>query len=543
MNSDPASSWPQTEQPDQMVSMTGMDFSSLLDLGDFNDVDLSQYPGGLDQDQSQTVQQPPNTPYNAGMQSSHSAYDFAAEHYQIPMDISQEAQTQPNSHNGSNTDLHGYGMNAAQQNWDGQLGQTSQQFQEPVYMPRHQIPPTPNSYEMHGGDMARFMPHQQQRQMDPETQAYLQQAYQMKKDSFTPLVSPAVTPQDSQFQTLSEYAVPGAYFSPLTSPALLAQNAAREQRRPASRQTQPSTAGSSVATSPVNANFDFDMATMGSMALPEPARRSKRKTQAPRSTGPTGRVRQSPIVKPLKRKSATLSSAIPPKELESILRDSIASQKALAAAGHTNATMTDSSAHDSISPEASSEASMGPPPKPSSAQQSPAILGQSHPTTGSAAPATPASLMSIERAKQQKSSQGHSHLSRSVQPSPMASDDGLALDEFALPPSAKPVRPAVQSAPIAPADVTPRIQARRTPKLGRLSTASSSPMIGAVNTTPKSASGPGSGRPFDGKSGTPVSSMVSPALRPKISPSIKPLLPDGGTIFLRNDPTHETKLT
>src|SRR2546429_615167 len=43
--------------------------------------------------------------------------------------------------------------------------------------------------------------------------------------SFTPLVSPAVTPLDTQFPVeAQQYTVPGAYFSPLSSPALQGQN-------------------------------------------------------------------------------------------------------------------------------------------------------------------------------------------------------------------------------------------------------------------------------------------------------------------------------
>ena len=82
------------------------------------------------------------------------------------------------------------------------------------------IPPTPNSYEMYG-ETGRFL--QQQSHMDAQQRAFIEQRYQVRKDdaiAFTPMVSPAGTPQ---YNIIPEYTTPGAYFSPLTSPMLQAQ--------------------------------------------------------------------------------------------------------------------------------------------------------------------------------------------------------------------------------------------------------------------------------------------------------------------------------
>lgn len=376
--------------------------------------------------------------------------------------------------------------------------------------------------------------------------------------AFTPLVSPAVTPQESHFQTLPEFTIPGAYFSPLTSPALQAQNGQQHQlpqhQHPhpmPGYYTNPSTAGSSLATSPVDLNMDIDMMGDG-LSLPEPARKTRKKTQVPRSAGPSSRVRQSPIVKAQKRKSTTLSSVIPPQELNTVLRE-VQSQPGSAGL-LKNHHFADSSGTESISPEALSEAVMGPPPRPASSMHSPALQGQSHSapcsasmTASSLGPATPASLMSLERAQQLNGGRPLTAGSHSAHPLAQSHEVAM-LDDFELPPAvAVPHRPILDrietNPPTTSAEATPRMAAfRKTPKLGPSSCQSitSSPALSAI-ASPSSAMTPGTfaARKADNsKSGKNVSKkrgsigassvLISPAIRPKISPSIKPLLPEGG---------------
>lgn len=387
--------------------------------------------------------------------------------------------------------------------------------------------------------------------------------------AFTPLVSPAVTPQDSHFQqVIPEYTTPGAYFSPLTSPALQAQNATQHPHHHQYAQsyyTNPSTANSSLATSPVDLNLDVDM--LGdALSLPEPARKSKRKAAGPRSAGPSARVRQSPIVKPQKRKNPSLSSVIPPKTVTDLLHGNLRSQPHSAGLVAINpfADSSGGSGAESVSPEPLSESIMGPPPKPTSSAQSPAIAGQSQsapPSTNGngAVPATPGSIMHLkgQKASMQMNS---TQIPHSAHPLAQTHSEISNLDELVLPPAADTSRPpkSVTGGDVTPstsADATPRLNARKTPKLGPLSTPSSaalqnlpqsaisSPSMSAM-ASPVTAATPSSfGRKPDAKSGKVVnkkrgsvgagSALVSPALRPKISPSIKPLLPEGGKFAFR----------
>jgi hypothetical protein len=126
------------------------------------------------------------------------------------------------------------------------------------------------------------------------------------RQAFTPLVSPAVTPYDARFQ-IPDFTVPGAYFSPLTSPALNAQSQQHHQ-------SQATTSGSPTGHSTIN----VDMEILGEPAMQQESGRSLRSTNkrnAPRSANANGRVRQSPIVKP-RRRRAIASSLLSPCALE-----------------------------------------------------------------------------------------------------------------------------------------------------------------------------------------------------------------------------------
>lgn len=105
--------------------------------------------------------------------------------------------------------------------------------------------------------------------------------------------------------------------------------------------------------------------------------------------------------------------------------------------------------------------------------------------------------------------------------------------------------------------MTPRLSARKTPKLGLLSTSASagsvsamtSPTLGAMAahyTALKGTTGSKvEPKPSRGgkKRGNTSSSFISPAIRPKISPSIKPLLPEGGTYMSLDVMEHQQHMT
>lgn len=386
--------------------------------------------------------------------------------------------------------------------------------QEHMYRPHHGVPPTPNSVEMHGD------PHRYMQQMDPQNSLF-DQRYHMRKDdaSFTPLVSPAVTPHDARFQ-IPDFTMPAAYFSPLTSPALNAQ--VNQHAHQHSHQT-PS--GSSTGHSPID--IDMDILGEPAMVSQEPGRklRSTNKRATPRSANANGRVRQSPIVKPNRRK-ATVSSLIPPKEVTELMQEARSIRPAI---GGTR----DNSETDSISPEPMLS-EMRPPPKPSSLTASPAMMAMQN--GQGTAPATPASLMRIHPSP---------NFSGSMEAPPPLED--LELPEPSLD------RPGLSRLETAIRDLdadTPRTSARKTPKLNPLSTPGGgsmsgrpSPMLDAMSTPTSPAFSMTNAKKDTKIARNPKkrnsvsTNLVSPALRPKISPSIKPLLPEGASGSI-TDNTH-----
>ena len=369
--------------------------------------------------------------------------------------------------------------------------------------------------------------------------------------NFTPLVSPAVTPHDARFQMAPDYTtVPGAYFSPLTSPALDGQHHPMGSHTPQFHPSGPHSSSSNTA-SPI----DIDVEMLGESIMPHPPLSANRKSTRKRpgtSGSSTARVRQSPIVKArdnTKRKS-TISGQMPPKEVAALLEQAQKSQMGSPMQqGLSIPTSQATSDVGSISPEPLSEAVMGPPPKPGSAIQSPAISAQNDQSRsgGGVIPATPASLMRIAKGMGGMLHSGavQSHMS------PLAGAELMrnasSLEDLTLPESA--VGPAGYSSNNGA--TTPRASARPTPKLGPLTTsASSTPLVSPLTpgfpasgatkrgstAEPKgrgkkrNSNSISEGRPaITGTGGGSTSTLISPALRPKISPSIKPLQASGPT--------------
>ncbi|KAJ4340218.1 hypothetical protein N0V95_007571 [Ascochyta clinopodiicola] len=492
-----------------MEAAADQDFGNLIDFDHFNDLDLPDFNniafshGGdqnsamadaLDALHHQDHPFPPQLPQHHGDGASGSQ---------------QAAQGTMGTHSMAqpNANFFDYGMNGI--NGMSQFSQACtpvfSQAPEQVFRPHHGVPPTPNSVEMHG-DPHRYLHHMDQ-------QALYDQRYRLHKDdaSFTPLVSPAVTPHDARFQ-IPDFTVPGAYFSPLTSPAL---NAQPHQHAHAHSQlhSHVSTSASSNGHSPT----DVDMDMLGEPALVQPAeqRRSLRTKRNPsRASAAATRVRQSPIVKPGRRKP-TVSLQLPPKEVSDLMQD--------ARNGLDVPRSRDHSETDSISPEPMLS-EMRPPPIPASVTHSPAMVAQNGQGT---APATPASLMRIHPSPQ---------FDASMNAPPM-------MEDLALPEASLESRPSLSRIDTAFRDGdldTPRMAARKTPKMGPLSTPGAamsnrpSPMLDPMSGPTSPAFSMTSGKKPDAKQGRNLkkrgsvsTSLVSPALRPKISPSIKPLLAAG----------------
>lgn len=355
---------------------------------------------------------------------------------------------------------------------------------------------------------------------------------------FTPMASPSTTP----YHMNSDFTIPGDFFSPLTSPALHAQNTSNMHHQfmpqPQGFYTNPSTAASSAAPSPVDPNKDVEMGGDGtnSESLTQPKKPSRRKPATPR-TFALNKVKQSPIQKPQKRKSVALSSA----DADLVVQDAHKSGHiAPRSAGFQMPPPLESSENDSVSPEQLSDIPMGPPPRPGSAYQSPALVAQRKDISGPAA--TPKSLLST---KSVYDANGPASTGISGQMGQ------ASLEDLELPEAVDGVEGEQPTATIVQVsnsqEHTPRLSAsRKTPKLGPLSTPSSnrppsisgSPAIGPMTaSTPagllkdkKDARG---GRGASKKRGsvcTTSSALASPAILPRVSPSIKPLLPEGSKL-------------
>ncbi|KAI9053585.1 hypothetical protein LZ554_002539 [Drepanopeziza brunnea f. sp. 'monogermtubi'] len=396
-----------------------------------------------------------------------------------------------------------------------------QEQQRNYYAQSCTVPPTPNSVEMHGGSAHYYTQPDQQQSMFERYQMHAKE----HEIAFTPLVSPAVTPLEAHFN-IPEYTAPGAYFSPLSSPALHAQTehpSVYDQRH------------SGATNSPIDTNPDAHPTHGGSTML---SRRTTRKalqyTQKPRSTRA---IRQSPIVKPQRKGRKGSTTKIPLQAIGDILEPV---HSHLSRSKECNSlpsvTSTEESENGSISPEHLSDMAPPPLPAPGSTRASPYIQAQKGNKRAQQlvlkSPATPASLMRLTQSPpvgQPGSTQN------------MDLDDP-GIDGFALPEAAN-SRPALppldtqcdgQMTPALSSSgaKTPGLYSLPSPAFPRPETAASSqsPQIDAINGTSGTSENTRKTPQLAtraSKKRTGNSALVSPAILPRISPNIKPLLPGG----------------
>ncbi len=363
---------------------------------------------------------------------------------------------------------------------------------------------------------------------------------------FTPLVSPAVTPLDTPFQ-YPEYAAPVDAFSPLTSPALRAQN------QPPQHSVYGAVRGSdtSETTSPIDPGLELSTPTTCSTTAS--LRKSKRKTSSSSTKNPNRAVRQSPAMKPQSRKKQPSSTIIAPKEISGIIEEARRSKQTSNVQQTADGKLhfphsRDSSGPDSVSPEPLSDILMPPPatPKSSSASRSPYLNAKQNGheaaplQDANGEPATPASLMKIRKQAGKVNGMNRRASSLKEQAALAEADLEQIMKDIVLPESADTTRkPALkpinrdantdQSTPVtgarkapiygpASAPITANTSALPSPQL--VASPTSMGTIQRVDSRLKSK---------DPKNRNSQSSVhASPALRPKISPSIKPLLPEGG---------------
>lgn len=286
-----------------------------------------------------------------------------------------------------------------------------------------------------------------------------------------------------------------------------------------------------ATNSPIDINLDAHSASRVSVVPPrKPSRKAAQKPRSLRG------VRQSPVVKPRKGKKVS-STSIPTQALGDIVEPpnpQVAGSNA-ASSSHSTAS-TEESENDSISPESLSD--MAPPPvPPAGIGRSPYVQAQKDPSSDRlplGPPATPASLMRLTQ-----SPNGHQ-----LNPSQNMDVDDQGMDGFALPEAARSTEsPPLRNDTHSDDQITPTLSSigAKTPGLQPLpSPACSRPMSGlSANESPKinSSNGTnGSSRRTpqitsrSSKKRASISVLASPALLPRISPSIRPLLSGSGSV-------------
>ncbi|KAE8392716.1 hypothetical protein BDV23DRAFT_53452 [Aspergillus alliaceus] len=398
----------------------------------------------------------------------------------------------------------------------------SQQTSQP-YVPHGQplIPPTPNSVELQGSAATYLQRVNENHEMyDRYARINEEQAL------YTPLVSPAMTPLETQFQ-LPEYTIPGEYFTPLTSPALEAQNG--------NSASYPFHSGHVSDMGFVHSPVDNSIPASSSPSSPGLIRKHHRRRLSNTKTfSARAKKQQSPSVRPQTRKKSLLhinSDEV----LNGLNQHQGGPRSQLATGSGLRYGSNESSGQDSVSPEPLSEPLMPPPALPP-ARRSPAIAPQTAQSQTNE-PATPAMLMRIQRPQ-------HSPATIGQAPGSVLSEshDDI-MEDVVLPEAATPTthfsQPQVvridtslrsvradAASPAASANVTPALEPKSAPERNPCSVAPS----------PRTVAVPSPSGPVGKKSDTPKlgpvsrkrqslsSSQPSPNLRPKISPSIQPLV-------------------
>ncbi|KAJ5105108.1 hypothetical protein NUU61_002455 [Penicillium alfredii] len=389
------------------------------------------------------------------------------------------------------------------------------------------IPPTPNSIELQG-NAARYGHHAEENHEMYDRYARINEEQAL----YTPLVSPAMTPLENQFR-LPEYTIPGEYFTPLTSPALEAQNANNSNNGYPYPSRQVSDVGFVPTTAEVNP-------LPGASAPPSPSvirkTHRRRPSTTPRLAG-RNKVKQSPSIRAQAQRKRTLVNANSEEFYQSLNQELDGIKPQNHDVRSLQASSTEGSGQDSVSPEPLSEPLMPPPALPPP-RKSPAIAPQTAQSPGTAA--TPATLMRIQRSQPAQDSNQLSGQMQLVQPE--FQDE--VMEDIALPEAATPstqLRPKVNridtavhtgtASPVTSASVTPALEPRsatvdRTPGGSVAFSPRTVAMPSPTGSVPKKSE---PSRVSSARKRPSLSSThASPQLRPKISPSIQPLMRNEG---------------
>ncbi|KAI8208869.1 Phosphorus acquisition-controlling protein [Colletotrichum sp. SAR 10_76] len=523
-NQDPALAPSHDEEFQQFLNMGGMGNLGDSMAFDFNDFQSGSGSGMMHQSgREQLDTQMGGTDANMVMSNANAAMQTqlinmttAAAHPAIPTQL-----IPPPTPTDAITEIDAQIQYLQQQRVQQQHRQIHEQHV--YYTNQHAVPPTPQSLEM--------PPASNQFYSDQSRTPMFDNRYQRMKEqqdmAFTPLVSPAVTPLDPHFQMeAGGFTIPGAYFSPLTSPALHAQS---DQGLLYDRRSSLS-AHNSPAEMDVETSANAQPAAMD---LAKKVRKSNARVKAKSS------VRQSPITKPQRKKAGPtpkmVSQALT--EMQEVNEDGL--DQMLPSTALPAPMSSEESENASVSPENLSD--MPPPPLPQKASsKSPFIQPQPQPQPhpaipahiqGKPSPATPASLMKLPSSSANNSAASN--------PQDLGPSDHI--ESFELPESvnfnSRPQPPRIDTATPTQSPSDPgsarasSFQPLPSPIFAKptaAASASASPNLAPGSTGPSARRTPqllARGSKGSGKRGSVSSVHVSPALRPRISPSIKPLLP------------------
>ena len=486
MNHEPSQSWSQTVHDDAMIATSGADdFTNFLEL-DFqifdNSSSLEDVQPGLDTPMGDLNMEQLDMNGAMGDGTTGGMQHNAMASHPISM-----APTHAYHKSAGVVDA-GMHTQLLHNQHDRARMMQNQPFQNQYMMPL-----TPHSSEMHG-TAATY-----QHQMDTQGQV----AYDRGHVSWTPLASPAFS--------IPEYTVPGEYFSPLTSPLLQPD---RQDMYPSAPNSDTGPTGS-----PVDPHLDTSKATVTSHSA---GKKSGRKPSISART-PVRSAKQSPLTKSQnRRKPHSMNSSFT--SISKVAGNHDPGGKPGAFRNGPPGS-SDGSGPDSVSPEPLTEILMPPPSIPRSAGRSPNIPVQSKSPRSRNKPATPSTLLMR-------------HDKSGTQFSPRADRDvdmpAVEDSDFMLPEAATSARPALEidTGKVNDDDQNTPTFSAKTPKLSANSTPRNtimSPDIQSPRTTTSHKLGDSNPSSRNSKKRQSTSSaQISPMLVPKISPSIKPLMPSSG---------------
>ncbi|KAJ5562336.1 hypothetical protein N7461_001097 [Penicillium sp. DV-2018c] len=507
-------SWPEQLQENNLMTATGdEEFSNLYDFS-IPFPDIEHGPGNMQHSL------PTTTGPSLDMDTLRSHPMEYSGQMEGLMDFNDPTQSQSHSHSHA-----GHSMSYSTPSMTPSF---SAQESSPMSRPstrqhygqgRTGIPPTPNSIEMHG-NFARCP-----QSVDGTPDMYDQYAQINEEQAlYTPLISPAMTPLENQFR-LPEYTIPGEYFTPLTSPALEAQNAESRSYQHHARQV------SEVGFVPTSAEMNTTLP--GATAPPSPSvvrktnNRHRPSTTASNRLNNARKVKQSPIIRAQRKRSMLASNS--EEFYNSLTQELNSADSRNQELRSIQPSSNEGSGQDSVSPETLSEPLMPPPAVPPP-RMSPAIA----PYVPSASPgtaATPALLMRIQRNQHLQSPSGQFG-GQAQLAEPELPDE--VMEDIFLPEAAAPSQPRPKPKRIETAIRTPSVSASGTPSLAPSPAAYDQTPSASLAPSPRTSAMPSPSGPIPRKSEAKSASnrkrpslssaQPSPQLRPKISPSIQPLM-------------------